>query len=568
MVNPDKYAPSVTLFLLLIGLASPPASGAVVRDHVTGQAVCEVNPREPNEFCRLDDADDPIAYGTAGDAFVFTIDFNERGIQLASDLITSIHLRLRKFPMDTEHRPVFVDEMRMVLTGKNGEFLSEPVYFSPFVGGCSASNSCGAGMWKPTPEFDGLVPYGARFTIVTRGDPSIGFSLSMDETFLLGGGLGTRYPSQLIFHTDAGFVADGPRVACPGDVSGDGITDIVAVSSYGGYGSVWVKGLDNRRVTYFEIDDLYTLVDIATIADTNSNGAPELVTLDLPSRIAETHDLLTGRQLAVTRFGRTPALMDIELLPDQTGNESVELASLGRGNNAATIVQVEDGLNDQPLYRVRFDNQLSPRDLNILPALNGNNVPELAVLGENRTKSKSDKLEFRHLESGEKLRELRLGMGWQVLQHAWLTDYSGNGAAEVAVLRIKDDEDAVNVLLRDTLTDQHLGSIGFDRNYPPQHLLTLGDVNGNGADEIVVFGQHRSRDNQKAQIKDSKTRQLIRRVFFDANTRAQDLATCPDINGNGSEELVLLGRTPFGSQLRAIVKDGRTGELLGRVTFD
>jgi len=114
------------------------------------------------------------------------------------------------------------------------------------------------------------------------------------------------------------------------------------------------------------------------------------------------------------------------------------------------------------------------------------------------------------LATGNTVKNIWLGKGWEVRQQALIADKNGNGSQEVAVLRVKNTGDAVNVLFRDTRTRQGLGSIGFDRNYPPTHLLSIKDVNGNGADEVVVFGQRFNGANQKAQIKDSKSLKLIR----------------------------------------------------------
>jgi hypothetical protein len=60
--------------------------------------------------------------------------------------------------------------------------------------------------------------------------------------------------------------------------------------------------------------------------------------------------------------------------------------------------------------------------------------------------------------------------------------------------------------------------------------------------------------------------------FFDIRTarrfcNSQDIATCADINGNGSEELVLLGKRASDGKLKATVKDAKTGELIGVVNF-
>jgi len=250
--------------------------------------------------------------------------------------------------------------------------------------------------------------------------------------------------------------------------------------------------------------------------------------------------------------------MDLELVNDQTGNGIPELASLGQG---PVKVEVKDALRGNPVNTIVFNNYFFAKDLEVYPDLNGNGVPELAVLGDNRNASNSDKLEIRDLATGDTVHDIWLWKGWQVLEQELIADRNGNGYPEAAVLRVRNADDAVNVLFRDTRTGQSLGSIGFDRNYPPKKLLTIADVNGNGSDEVVVFGRRFNGGSQKAQVKDSKTKTLISQVFFDKNYAAQDIVTCADMNGNGTEELVLLGRRSDG-KLKAIIKDAMTGEQI------
>ena len=56
-------------------------------------------------------------------------------------------------------------------------------------------------------------------------------------------------------------------------------------------------------------------------------------------------------------------------------------------------------------------------------------------------------------------------------------------------------------------------------------------------------------------------------MFFDKNFAGQDITTCAHINGNGTQELVLLGERASDGKLRAMVKDAKTGELIGVVNF-
>lgn len=82
-----------------------------------------------------------------------------------------------------------------------------------------------------------------------------------------------------------------------------------------------------------------------------------------------------------------------------------------------------------------------------------------------------------------------------------------------------------------------------------------------------MFGVRKDLSSQKAQIKDSKSKTLLRSLGYDKNFVAQDVATCPDLNGNGSSEVVMLGKRQSDGKLRAIVKDSKSGTTLGAVDF-
>ena len=208
------------VLVTLTGTAPILALGEVKEDIVMGTPVCEQNPQEPTagDICYIDGAPDPSALGSAGDTFVFDLRFNEQGIQLGSDVRAGFSVLLRKVPIG-DARPVLIDDLRMVLTGKNGEPISESVSFGILFDdpltlpgdppGCIATVSCGAStIPKTKPEFDSMHAYGAKYTIVTSGDPTIGFRLSLDDQLVVGGGRASRFPSPLIFHTDVGFVTN------------------------------------------------------------------------------------------------------------------------------------------------------------------------------------------------------------------------------------------------------------------------------------------------------------------------------------------------------------------------
>lgn len=360
-----------------------------------------------------------------------------------------------------------------------------------------------------------------------------------------------------------GYLVEYPipaRVSCLGDVNSDGVTDIAVVTPDG---RVQVKDLRRRTLGGFRLDTVPRLVDVDFIRDTDGDGVGELLGLSAGTGVvAAVRAVPAGERLRTVAFNADRDPLELELIGDRNGNGAEELAVLAREPNR---VEVRDGLTGTLLNLVSYASDLEPRDLAVYPDLDGNGAPELAVLGDNRDARRSGRIEIRDVATGASVGDIWLGGGWRALRQALLSD--GKGAREVAVLRVRDSDGAVNVMLRDIETRRWLGALGFDRNYPPTQFLTLPDLNGNGADEVVVFGRRFDGRNQKAQVKDSKTKAIIRPVFFDRNFAGEDLTSCPDIDGNGADELVLLGRRPGDGQLKVMVRDARTGALLGTIFY-
>ena len=136
-----------------------------------------------------------------------------------------------------------------------------------------------------------------------------------------------------------------------------------------------------------------------------------------------------------------------------------------------------------------------------------------------------------------------------------------------AVLRVNPSDNHVDVLVKDAKSGIQLSRLGFDPNYPPVKMAVVPDTNGNGSDEVVVLGVRFNNGNQKAVVKDGRTNKLIKRVFFNPEFIGQDLAVCPDMNGNGVSELVMLGRRGY-DEIKAFIKDAKTGALIKRVEFE
>jgi probable HAF family extracellular repeat protein len=348
---------------------------------------------------------------------------------------------------------------------------------------------------------------------------------------------------------------------CSRDLSADGSVGIAVVTS----DQVTIKALDGTLINQFALNGLDDLTDTELMPDTNGNGAPELVALSRSSARAVVRDLLSGADLGTIEFSAGLAAFDLELGDDQTGNGIPDLVSLGRD---PMRVQVRDVLTSGLVRDVKFSSYVTGTDLEVYPDLDGSGALSLAVLAENRRPDRADKIEIRNASSGETIRQIWLGKDWLVLEQARIGDLNGNGSEEVAVLQKEPQHlGGIRVQIRDIETSAWVNFVGFANKYPPQALLTIPDLDGNGADELVVFGRHLDGLNQKAVTKDAKTGKQLSQLWFDRDFPGRDFVSCGDTNGNGSADVALLGQRPEDGQLQVMVQDARTGERLAFVWF-
>lgn len=370
------------------------------------------------------------------------------------------------------------------------------------------------------------------------------------------------YPARLMWYENLGATTEPVQQAfslCPGDINADGIADLAMINADG---NAKIKNFNGALVNQFTFSDP-SLVAVKLMPDINGNGAPELVGLAANSHKAEVFDTLTGAKLATVAFNTKLKHIDVEVVADQNGNGVPEVAALGQGSGK---VEIKDALTSQLLRSSSFFGaDFHAIDLAVYDNLVGDGSVKFGVLGENNDPNVSDKLSIRDLATGANYRTLQLGKGWTVQQQAVVNDMNGNGTQELAVMRVKSSG-AVNVTIRDSKTTNAINSIGLSRIYAPYQLLIVPDINGNGSEEVVVYGKTAAGE-QAAQLRDSKTGEQLRSVWFNKNFPAQDVATCGDNNGNGAADIVVLGKRASDGKLRAMVQDSKTGALIKAVDY-
>jgi len=109
-------------------------------------------------------------------------------------------------------------------------------------------------------------------------------------------------------------------------------------------------------------------------------------------------------------------------------------------------------------------------------------------------------------------------------------------------------------------------NVWFGKVYQPQSTIVMPDINGNGSDEVVAVGVDPATQNIRVQVRDSDSVITHYNIWLGAVNTAVDIATINDINGNGGVDLAVLLETPGGTG-RVRVQDGKTGAFIRNLFY-
>jgi hypothetical protein len=191
---------------------------------------------------------------------------------------------------------------------------------------------------------------------------------------------------------------------------------------------------------------------------------------------------------------------------------------------------------------------------------NGNGVAELAVLGVNA--AGQPRVELRDSASAALVKVLWSPKWTTPLGLVEVPDANGNGTPEVAVLG--QGRSSVLVKTADMRTGDQLGFVYYNRNFTPHQVAALPDLNANGVAELAVLGRDAG-GQLKTELRDAVTGALVRNLRFD-QLAPLDLAVLPDLNGNGSPEVAVLGVLAAGGA-QVLIKDSATQAEVSRLDF-
>jgi hypothetical protein len=203
--------------------------------------------------------------------------------------------------------------------------------------------------------------------------------------------------------------------------------------------------------------------------------------------------------------------------------------------------------------------------MTVVPDYNSSGFPEVAVLGS-EAGTDAVRVQLRDADSNTFLDNVFLGTQSIAKDVVSLTDTSGNGIPEMGILGVLKANDQVRMQIWDAQQSAFQTNVWYGKVYQPHSTITMPDINSNGSDEIVAMGVDPATQNIRVQVRDSDTTATHYNIWLGAVNEAVDVVLINDINSNGFADLAILLKTPGGTG-RVRVQDGMNGAFIRNLFY-
>ena len=352
-----------------------------------------------------------------------------------------------------------------------------------------------------------------------------------------------------------------------GDVNGNGSEDIAVlwIDQFTGTKDVYVKdGSDGLLIQKVTFNASYTPYDMVAIPDMNANGSQEIgvlgVHVDTGNVRVEIRDTLTGSFVENVSFANSFAPQQVEVIPDLDGNGVPELGVLGVGtSNGKVRVQIKDPLTKNIFSNVFFSKSYIPRQFVLISDdIDNSGSPELGVLGVDASNGKV-RVQIKDASTGALLKNISFNKDYTPYQFEVIPDTGGSLFSDIGVLGVNVNTGAVRIQIKDSSTGVLLKNITFNKNYTPYQFEVIPDTSGNMISEVGVLGVNANSGAVRAVIKDASNGLWLRSIHFGEDYVPQIMEVVCDIDGNNMSELAVLGKDRIAGNVQVQIGDSFTG---------
>jgi len=304
------------------------------------------------------------------------------------------------------------------------------------------------------------------------------------------------------------------------DLNSNGSSELAVLSGDSISGKVVVQIKDPSTTARKNIwfSSAYVPLALELLPDINSSGAFELAVLSTDwstgKVVVQAKDWFTGLSVKNVWFSDAYAPLTLDLVSDINSNGYMELAVLSTDwGTGKVVVQVKDSFTGLLVKNVWFSTAYEPMALEVVDDLNSNGSPELAVLSADWSAGKVV-VQVKDSFTGLLVKNVWFSTVYTPLALKLLPDLNANGSPELAVLSVDYDTGKVLVQVKDSFTGLLVKNVRFSNVYAPVALHVISDLNANGSFELAVMSVDSSTGKMVVQVKDSFTGLLVKNIWF------------------------------------------------------
>jgi hypothetical protein len=300
------------------------------------------------------------------------------------------------------------------------------------------------------------------------------------------------------------------------------------------------------------------------LPDLNANGSPDIAVF-VPGTTNHVHvrDGSTDALIRDIDFG-ADTVYAMELVPDLNTSGAPEIALLNEQASGQVRVQIRDSASGVSVRNLWLGSAYAPIAFQVVSDYNTSGAPEIAVMGEDATNA--IRVQVKDAGTGTTLDNVFLGNQGFGKDFVAVADTSGNSAPELGILSVLKGNSQVRTQVWDAVDATFQTNVWFGKVYQPQSMITMPDINANGSEEIVAMGVDPVTQNIRVQVRDSASAATHYNIWLGNVNEAVDLALVNDINGNGFADIAVLLKTATGTG-RVRVQDGLTGAFIRNLFY-
>ncbi|MBR9911232.1 MAG: hypothetical protein GYB33_12865 [Gammaproteobacteria bacterium] len=243
---------------------------------------------------------------------------------------------------------------------------------------------------------------------------------------------------------------------------------------------------------------------------------------------------------------------------DMNGDGVQEVGQFGlRLNNNKPQLIATDPTTGSTVRAFTWDDNWDNPEIVRLADRTGDGVDELALFGFAKADQRPQ-LSVKNGASAAAVNTFSWPANWYDVQFQELDDSTGDGISEVAIFGFANGSDQAKLVVRDGADPAvSLPTASWPAIWNNVRFLQTPDLNGDGVDEVAIYGQRAGNGRNQLVVKDGVDPSILHEVFnWGNNWDDQQVVILDDMTADGIGEVALAGVRKDDGRAQMIVRDG------------